>query len=84
MIRFVLTTEKESRRVEERYDDLRKHRENRPKYKDVTIQNLEKTGYPAFVRAQKAQEKRDAAKKKRAAAKKETLAAAKQKKKVKC
>ena len=60
----------------ERYDDLRKSRSKRPKYKEVTIPNLVATGYTAFVAAQKKLEKKEEAKKKRVAAKKVTQAVA--------
>ena len=47
----------------ERYDDLRKSRSKRPKYKEVTIPHLVATGYTAFVAAQKKLEKKEEAKK---------------------
>ena len=83
LLRFVKDTEQESRRVAERYDDLRKSWSKRPKYKKVTNPNLVATGHTAFVAAQKKLEKKEEAKKKRAAAKKVTqpVAAKKQAKK---
>ena len=67
---FAEGTEKESRRVEERFQDLQECRSKRPNYKEVTIPKLENSGYPAFVKAHKVIENREEAKKKGAAAKK--------------
>ena len=67
-----------------RYDDLRKSRSKRPKYKEVTIPKLVATGYTAFVKVQKKLEKIEEAKKKRAAAKKVTQAIAAKKQAKKC
>ena len=52
LIEFLQITEEESRAVEEKVDDLRKHHMKRPTYKEVTILVIS-SSYKIFAAEQK-------------------------------